>query len=253
MIRRLRGPGGCPWDAKQTPQSVRRYLVEEAYEAAEAVRNGDRDEITSELGDLLFQVLFMVEQYRELKITDLEEVVAAAETKMIRRHPHVFGDVQADDSDQVLRNWQAIKREEKGDETFSALGEVPRGMPALMRADRLSRRAASVGFDWESPGLVLEKVHEETEELDRALENNNRDEVAEEMGDLMFSLANLARHLDLEPEALLQQANSKFEDRFRKMESLVQESGRQVSETEMAELDRLWEAVKRAEGAGGRG
>lgn len=244
IITRLRGPGGCPWDAEQTPDSVRRYLVEEACEAAEAISDGNPAEVREELGDLLFQVIFTVRLYEEQGDFELAGVVEKVVEKMIRRHPHVFGEVEVADSRQVLVNWQRIKSEENGGEPGSALGRIPRGMPSLMRADRLSRRAANVGFDWSGPEAVWDKVVEETDELNLAMEQGDRDASAEELGDLFFALANLARHLDLEPEALLQAANTKFESRFKSMEGRIRDRGLRVEETDVTTLNRVWDEVK---------
>ncbi len=244
LAKRLRGPDGCPWDQKQTPESVRRYLVEEAYEAAEAIADGDDERTLEELGDLLFQLVFTANLYQEMGRFSLADAAEAAAEKMIRRHPHVFGRLECETAEEVLDNWGRIKRAEKGGAEASTLGEVPRGLPALMRADRLSSRAARVGFDWPDAGAVWDKVGEELAELGRAVAAGDEQAAAEELGDLLFSLANLARHWGRDPEALLQAANSKFERRFKAMEAEIKARGGDLEKMSLAEMDAVWEELK---------
>jgi tetrapyrrole methylase family protein/MazG family protein len=248
IMERLRGPGGCPWDREQTRESIKPYVIEEAYEVAEAIDDNDLDELRAELGDLLLQVVFHAEMAREAGTFTVEDVVRGVSEKLIRRHPHVFGDTEVKDSAEVLRNWARIKTDErKHREDNSVVAGVPRAMPALLRAHRLGEKASHVGFDWDSAGAVLDKVREELSELESAVELGDRSAVEGELGDLLFALTSFARHLDLQAEDALQRASDRFIRRFHYIESRLTERQQDVHATSAAELNRLWEEAKRDE------
>ncbi len=239
IVRALRHPEtGCPWDREQTHRSLRRYLLEEAYEVLEALDRDDPEALQEELGDLLLQILLHAEIARQAGEFDYADVLEGLNRKMIRRHPHVFGEVEVKDAEGVLRNWARIKAAEKGtEEGSSVLDGIPRALPALERARKLQGRAARVGFDWPDAEGVWAKVEEELAELRAAATPQAR---REELGDLLFALVNLARHLDLDPEEALREANRKFEARFRALEARAGD----LSRLSLAEMDRIWEAVK---------
>jgi len=246
LMARLRDPGGCPWDREQCLESLRSYLLEESYEVLEALDGGVPAEHREELGDLLFQVVFQARIREEEGHFDAAAVADAIHDKLVRRHPHVFGDAQVTDRDEVARNWHVIKAQEKKRE--SALDGVPMAMPALLRAGRIGAKAARVGFDWPDVAGVLQKLEEERQELDEARANGDAAAVAHEVGDLLFTVVNLARHLGVEPETALQQANARFEGRFRWMEAQLRAAGRAVADTDAATLEAAWQAAKQARG-----
>ncbi len=252
---RLRAPGGCPWDREQTHATLRTYLIEEAYEVLDAIESGNPGELAEELGDLLLQVLFHADIAREEGVFDLSDVIAGIHEKMVRRHPHVFGNVKADTSREVLKNWAQLKAKEKeksrteNGKSFdaskiSALDGVPKHLPALLEAYQLTRKAAHVGFDWDRVEGVLEKLEEEIAELRSAIARTERDAIEEEFGDLLFSAVNLARFLRLDPEVTLKQSNRKFKARFHEMERIASSSGRELSTLSMEELEQLWVEAK---------
>jgi len=250
LQQKLLAPDGCPWDRQQTHETLRTYLLEETYEVLDALDSKDSKKIAEELGDLLLQILFHAELGRLAGTFDLGDVIESIYLKMVRRHPHVFGETKARDASEVLKNWEAIKAEErrsaeKGSkpEQESLLDGVPRSIPALMRAHQLTRRAANVGFDWESVEAVLDKVAEESAELREALPAG-RGRMEEEAGDLLFAAMNIARFLKLDPELALGRANQKFEARFRAMEQEARRAGRKLAGSSPAELDALWERAK---------
>jgi tetrapyrrole methylase family protein/MazG family protein len=252
IMDRLRDPGGCPWDAEQTLDSLSGYLIEESYEVVDAVRSGDGAALCEELGDLLLQVVFMAKIGREKGWFTLDDVANGIADKMVRRHPHVFADRDVDGADEVVRNWEEIKREEKaGDEKpRSLLDGVPNALPALLKAYRMTQKAAAVGFDWQRPGDVMAKIHEEVHELEVEVEGMNGDpspEARAEMGDVLFVMANLARHLGVEPETALQSSNEKFQRRFAHIEAAARADGRQVKDLTLEEMDRLWQEAKASE------
>lgn len=246
IMARLRDPdGGCPWDLKQTFDTVVPYTVEEAFEVAEAVARRDYPELREELGDLLLQVVFHSQMAREQGLFDFAEVVAVLNEKMVRRHPHVFGDEGAADAEAVKVNWEVIKageRARKGREHDSVLDGVPEGLPALQRAHKLQKKASKVGFDWRQPAPVRDQVGLELAELDRALEEGDRDAIEDELGDVFFTLVNLARHLKLDPDLALRRASDKFERRFRRVERLADAP---LSDYDEAGLDALWRQAKK--------
>ena len=237
---------GCPWDLEQTFATIAPYTIEEAYEVADAIERDDLEELKDELGDLLFQVVFHARMAEEAGAFAFEDVARAICDKMLRRHPHVFGDQRVAGSAQQSKRWEEIKREERGtaDPSAGVLDDVPVGLPALTRAVKLGKRAATVGFDWPDVAGVRAKVDEELGELDAAGASGDRDEIAAEMGDLLFSVANWCRHLTLDPETCLRSANERFTRRFRGVESDVAASGRPWSSHDAAALDELWRRAK---------
>lgn len=255
LMASLRDPdGGCPWDLKQDFSTIAPYTIEEAYEVAEAIDRGDMDDLRDELGDLLLQVVFHAQMASEHGLFGFEDVARAITDKMVRRHPHVFGDATADGADAVLTNWEAIKQGEraaKGEVDTSALAGISAGLPEWLKAVKLQSRAARTGFDWPDPAPVLEKLIEETEEVRaefmRGTVDDNHDALEEEIGDLLFVAANLARHAKVDPGAALRRANLKFERRFRAMEALAAKQGGDFSALSLQEQEALWQAVKQEE------
>ncbi|MFH1242206.1 MAG: nucleoside triphosphate pyrophosphohydrolase [Pseudomonadota bacterium] len=246
LIQRLRGPDGCPWDKKQTESSIKIYLLEEAYEVLAAIEKSSPQDVCSELGDLLFQILFLAQVATEKNQFDFIEVVEMITEKMIRRHPHVFGQKTVDSAEEVAMNWSQIKKAE-GDssvETSVLLESVPVDMPGLLRAHRLSERASKVGFDWPNASEIWRKVQEEFDELGSAIAEDEREEVAEELGDLLFSMVNLCRHWGLNAEHLVRVANQKFLERFGKMERELKAAGTELEEASPDQMNRTWEMVK---------
>lgn len=244
IMHRLRAPGGCPWDAEQTHESIISNLLEEAYECVDAIRSGDDAHMREELGDLLLQVVFHSEIAEEQGRFDLYEVAREISVKLIRRHPHVFGEASAQDSDQVLKQWDAIKRTEKGEEEVPYLHGVGKGLPALLRANKLLKKASKAGFDWPVETGVIAKIREELGELTSAIDAQDMDQVEEELGDLLFSVVNLARFRKIDPEVLMAAANKKFERRFSAMEEDLKVSGRSLEQATLGEMEDAWLAVK---------
>jgi len=283
IMARLRAPGGCPWDREQTFDSIKPYTLEEAYEVLEAIDNRDWEELKGELGDLLLQVLFYAEMAKEDGSFTLDDVLDRLANKLVDRHPHVFGDVKADTSAQVLRNWQALKAEEKkkrletsgtssekNGHPESALAGVSSAIPALLEAYKLSSRAAQVGFDWPNIDGLFEKLEEETGELQEHLQQfpapgprpqargvagsgkqtitqELRDRLEEEVGDLFFVLVNVARYLSLDPESALKKTNRKFKRRFQWVEDRLREAGQKPQQASMEDLESLWQSAKAQE------
>jgi len=255
---RLRAPGGCPWDREQTHQSLRTYLIEEAYEVLDALDSGDNARLAEELGDLLLQIVFHSQIAREEGRFTVSDVIREISEKMVRRHPHVFGETRARDSAEVLKNWEQIKAEERRSKSWkgepagnrpateaSLLDGVSRGLPATLEGIQLTRKAARVGFDWEDTAGVFEKIAEETEELRKALKFSDGQEIEEELGDLLFAAVNLSRFLKVDPEIALKKANAKFSRRFRAMEQRVREGGREFQDLPREEMETLWDSTKR--------
>ena len=286
IMERLRAPGGCPWDREQTFDSIKAYTLEEAYEVLEAIDNRDWDELTGELGDLLLQVLFYSEMAKEQGTFTIDEVLERLSKKLVDRHPHVFGDVKAETASDVLRNWEALKAEEKKKrleagggksakaeaEPKSVLAGVSAGIPALLEAFKLSSRAAHVGFDWPEVGGLFEKLNEETRELQEQLREfphpgprphgrgmagaggqkpgeELRGRLEDEVGDLLFVVVNIARYLSLDPESALKRTNRKFKRRFQWMEARLRAEGKTPQEASMDELENLWQQAKQQENA----
>jgi len=245
IMERLRGPDGCPWDRQQTHESIKPYLIEEAYEVAEAIEDNNPEELQAELGDLLLQIVFHAEMARAAGLFTIDDVVRGISDKMIRRHPHVFGTVEVKNSEEVLRNWARIKAEERQeDPNRSTVAGVPRALPALLRSHRLSEKASGVGFDWERVSQVMDKVREEFAELEAALQLGERDAVEAELGDLLFALTSLARHLGMHAEDALHRANDRFIRRFRYIEQRLAEQQRDVHDASAEEMNALWEEAK---------
>ncbi len=246
IMHRLRAPGGCPWDGEQTHETIKPYLIEEAYEVLEAIDGGDDKELCGELGDLLLQVVFHAEMASETSRFEIGDVIQAICDKMVRRHPHVFADTEVSGAEEVLQNWSKIKeaerRESKQDD--SALAGVPRAMPALLRAHRIGEKAGHAGFDWPDVRGVVAKIHEELDELERAMASETSERIAAEIGDLIFATTSLARHLKIRSEDALGAATDRFTQRFRAMESELRERAQAMSELSDREKDDLWKRAK---------
>ncbi len=281
IMARLRAPGGCPWDREQTFDTIKPFTLEETYEVIEAIDNRDWDELKGELGDLLLQILFYSEMAQEEGHFSIDDVLDRLSAKLINRHPHVFGDVKADTSSEVVKNWEAIKAEEKklrqstngqaGKEApKSILGGVSRNMPALMEALKISSKVAQVGFEWPEIGGLFEKLTEETNELrenlaeipspgprppnrgvassgKQAIPEALREKLEDEVGDLFFVVVNIARYLSIDPESALRKTNVKFRRRFRWLEERLQEKGKELSQSNLEEMESLWQAAKQEE------
>jgi MazG family protein len=247
LMARLRGPGGCPWDREQTFETIERYLLEEAYEVIDAIRRGDFGDLREELGDLLLQPVFFAQMASERGVFDVADSLRAINEKLIRRHPHVFGDAVAETPEAVKTTWDAIKKTEKAGrgvpDDGGILGGIAKALPALVEAKEISRRAAKAGFDWENVGQVVEKLHEELAELEEAVSEEER---AGEIGDLLFVLVNVARFYGVDPEQALRNTNAKFQRRFAHMEKRLAEQGRGVEGTGIAELESLWQEAKQS-------
>jgi ATP diphosphatase len=251
IMARLRDPqSGCPWDIKQTFATIAPYTLEEAYEVADAIEHGDLEELRGELGDLLFQVVFHARMAEEQGAFAFDDVAQAICDKMIRRHPHVFGDADFADEAELRQAWEAAKQAERGhkSEDASALAGVARALPALVRGDKLQKRAARVGFDWDDASGAFDKVREEIAEVEQARAGSDRDHLEEELGDLLFAMVNVTRLLGVDAEHALRRANGKFERRFRAMETHLMEQGQHdLSQLDLASLDAAWEAIKATE------
>jgi len=242
IVAQLRGPRGCPWDREQTHQSIRHDLIEECYEVIDALDSGNMHEFCDELGDLLLQVVFHAQLASERNEFDFDAVAKAIGDKLIRRHPHVFCGKKLGDTKQVLKQWETIKKSEKN--AGSIFTEVPRSLPALLKADKIQRKAARVGFDWRHVNDVVAKVDEELRELKGAMASGDKKQFEEELGDLLFAAVNLARFEKLQAEELLNRTISKFVTRFQYIERAVHKSGRHLEDCSLEELDTLWESAK---------
>jgi tetrapyrrole methylase family protein / MazG family protein len=259
---RLRAPNGCPWDREQTHQTLRTYLIEEAYEVLEALESGNDDKFVEEMGDLLLQIVFHSQIAGEEGRFTVAEVIREIHDKMIRRHPHVFGKTRAKDSAEVLRNWEQIKAEERrasgkksdsnGDgkarNETSLLDGVSHTPPATLEGFQLTRKASRIGFDWDDAVGIFEKMQEESEELKRALGEQDQPKIEEELGDLLFAAVNLSRFLKIDPEIALKKANAKFSRRFRAMEGLARKNGREFKDLPREEMEAFWDTAKKSEG-----
>jgi tetrapyrrole methylase family protein / MazG family protein len=244
LMRTLRGPDGCPWDRKQTLEDLKPFVIEEAYEVVDAIDRGDRDSLREEIGDLLLESVFLAQIAEEMGWFDVDDAVTAIHDKLVRRHPHVFGDAVAGTADQVLTNWEKMKNEERKAENLSVLSGVPATLPALLKAARLTEKASRVGFDWERIDDVFAKLDEEIAELRAAVDAGRRDEIHDELGDLLFTIANIARKLEIPPEEALQSTNRKFKQRFEFIESTLRKQGRSFEETSLDEMDAIWNEAK---------
>ena len=244
IMQRLRAPGGCPWDAEQTHESLKRYLLEEAYEVLEAVDSGSDEHLKEELGDLLLQPVFHAAIAEERGSFTMDDVLDTLADKLIRRHPHVFGDLEITDSQAQIENWEKIKKQEKGEERCSALAGVPPHLPALLKAQKITEKASRVGFDWEHVDQVMAKVMEELHEFEEALASGNQEHTEAELGDLLFAIANLGRFLALDTEEALRKTINRFQKRFSHVEEQIHRRGITLHDASLAEMDALWEEAK---------
>jgi MazG family protein len=247
LMARLRGPGGCPWDREQTFDTIKPYTLEETYEVLDAIDRKDWPDVAEELGDLLLQVVFYAQMAEEQGLFQIGDSLDAINGKLIRRHPHVFGDQSAESAGDVKRIWGEIKAAEKkdwGKDSAGLLDSIPRAMPALVEAQQIASRAATAGFDWETTEQVIEKLHEELAELSEARRRSSAAELEGEIGDLLFVLVNVARFVKVDPEQALRRTNAKFRERFAYIERKLAERGRKLTESNMAELEELWQEAK---------
>lgn len=248
IIELLRAPGGCPWDREQTHESVRRNLLEEAYEVCEAIDQQDSDHLKEELGDLLMQVIFHARMEEEKGVFNLDDVADAACKKLIYRHPHVFGAVSVSDSEEVLKNWDELKRREKAQTTTSkAMEDVARSLPALWRAEKIQKKAKKAGFDWPEVSGATDKLSEELEEFQSAMKEGNPQHIKEELGDLLFTIVNIARFVDVDPEEALHGSCDKFVARYAGMERLAEQRGLDLEKLSLDEQEELYQEAKTKE------
>ena len=245
----LRGPTGCPWDREQTPDTLKPYLIEETYEVLEALEAKDVSAFKEELGDLLLQIVFHAQLMAETGAFTIDDVAQAIADKLVRRHPHVFADVKVKDAEEVIQNWAKIKAQEKAGKTDrSVLAGVPHGAPALIQTQRLGEKAARVGFDWTSAPEVFKKVEEEVQELAVTLSTADAERQEHELGDLLFALTSLARHLNLDAETALRKAGKRFSNRFRYIEQQLEQNGENIHHTSPMRLEELWQEAKQTIG-----
>jgi tetrapyrrole methylase family protein/MazG family protein len=247
LMTTLRGPDGCPWDRKQTLPDLKPYVIEEAYEVVDAIDRDDRAALLEEVGDLLLEAVFIAEITREEGTFDVFDSITAIHDKLVRRHPHVFADAVAEDAEQVLVNWEKLKSEERKAENKSVLSGVPASLPALLKASRLTEKAARVGFDWRRTEDVFAKLDEEIAEFREAVATGDKGRIEDEIGDLLFTIANVARKVAVNAEEALQSTNRKFMRRFESMEKQVHGRGQNLDQLELEEMDRLWDEAKREE------
>src|SRR6185369_13415489 len=247
LMHRLRGPGGCPWDAEQTHESLKRYLLEETYEVIEAIDTNSPDLLKEELGDLLLQPVFHAVIAEESGSFSMKDVIQTLCEKLIRRHPHVFGEMKISDSSAQIENWERIKKAEKGDERKSALSGVPPQLPALLKAQKITEKAARVGFDWEHVDQVVAKVMEELHEFEEAMTEGSNERMEAELGDLLFAIVNLGRFLSINPEEALRKTISRFESRFGHIEDTLHSRGVNLKDASTEEMEKLWEEAKKRE------
>ncbi len=245
IMELLRSEKGCPWDREQDHESLKRYLIEETYEVLEAIDLKDKNKLSEELGDLLLQIVFHAQIGRESGTFDINDVITGISRKMIQRHTHVFGEARADTADEVVDNWEAIKKKEKGIKSQTeVLKDVPSNLPALMRSFKVQQKAAQVGFDWDAAEGVFEKIYEEIKELEDVYRSKNVERINEEMGDVLFSLVNLSRFLKVQPELALTDATNKFIKRFEFIEKEGAREGKKLEEMTLYEMDQLWNKAK---------
>lgn len=247
IMRRLRGPGGCPWDAEQTHDSLKRYLIEECYEVVEAIDKGDDSHLQEELGDLLLQPLFHAAIAEERGAFTIDDIMGTLSDKLVRRHPHVFGDQEIKTSAEQVANWEKIKKEEKVPERKSALSGIPPHLPSLMKAQKITEKAARVGFDWEHTDQVFAKVIEELHELEETMVDGDQERMEAELGDLLFAIVNLGRFLAVNPEEALRKTIGRFETRFSHIENTLHSQGVNLKNASALEMERLWEEAKKLE------
>lgn len=247
LMKTLRGPGGCPWDREQKMEDLKPFVIEEAYEVVDAIDQGNRGELREEVGDLLLQVIFISQIAEEENSFTIHDAVTAVHDKLVRRHPHVFADVIADTSEAVLVNWEKLKSKERSGENKGVLSGVPGSLPALLKASRLTEKAARVGFDWQSTEDIFTKMDEEVAELRAAISSGDKSEMENELGDLLFTITNIARRLGVAPEEALQRTNRKFISRFESIEAKLRATEREFDGMTLEQLDRLWDEAKEAE------
>ncbi len=248
VIEKLRNKeNGCPWDLKQTHESLIPNFIEELYEVVEAIENEDYSHLSEELGDLMLHIVMQVQIAREENKFEMEDVLNQINNKLIRRHPHIFGDGHATDANGVKMNWERIKQEEKKNVRSSAIDGIPRKMPALIVAQRMQEKAASVGFDWQDVAPAIDKLEEEVKEFQEAYKSKDFEEIQNEMGDMLFSIVNIARKSGFDTESALKRTNRKFENRFKKVESHFQNNGRNMLDASLEQLDEIWEITKESE------
>ena len=248
VIATLRGENGCPWDREQTHTSLKSTLIEETYETVEAIDSGDPSKLKEELGDLLLNVMLQAQIAAENQDFTIYDVIDTLTEKLIRRHPHVFGNVEVDNADDVVNNWEAIKSQEAGyEDRKSVVDGIPNALPALLRGQKIQKRVARVGFDWDNIVDVIDKIDEELIEVKESLKDNDLNAVENEIGDLFFSIVNLCRFVDLQAEETLRKSNRKFINRFKRLESVFEKQGKSLTDQTLAELDAVWEQVKKDE------
>lgn len=247
IMRRLRAPGGCPWDAEQTHESLKRYMLEEAYEVLEAIDSGDDGLLEEELGDLLLQPIFHAAIAEERGAFDIADILETLANKLVRRHPHVFGDSDIKDSRAQIENWEKIKKEEKGEGRPSALSGIPPHLPALMKAQKITEKASRVGFDWEHVDHVMAKVMEELGEFQEAMQAGNQEEMESELGDLLFAIANLGRFIAVDTEEALRKTINRFQRRFSHVEKGITGQGIKMHDATLEQMELLWEEAKKEE------
>lgn len=248
IMARLRAPGGCPWDREQTFDTIKPYLLEETYEVMDAIDQRDWKELAGELGDLMLQAVFFSQMASEEKLFRIDDALDAINEKLIRRHPHVFGERTAETEGDVRKIWSEVKAEEKkskGEAPGSILAGIPRSVPALVEAQQVASRAAGAGFDWEDVEQVIAKLHEELEELQQARRNESQDQLEDELGDMLFVLVNIARFVKVDPEQALRRTNAKFRRRFAYVEAKLAERGTPLAESNIEEMESLWQEAKR--------
>ena len=248
VIATLRGENGCPWDREQTHSSLKSTLIEETYETVEAIDSGNPDKLKEELGDLLLNIMLQAQIAAETNNFDIYDVIDTLTAKLIRRHPHVFGDVNVENAEDVVKNWEAIKSQESGyEDRKSVLDGIPNALPALLRGQKIQKRVARVGFDWDNISDVIAKVDEELTEVKESLPTNDPEAIEMEIGDLLFAVVNLCRFIDLQAEETLRKSNRKFITRFKRMENELEKQGKTLTEQTLSELDEIWEEVKKDE------
>ena len=238
----LRSPDGCPWDREQNLQSLKAYIIEEAFESVEAIETENTDHIVEELGDLFYQVIFASQISSEDNRFNIDDVINAMYNKLVRRHPHVFGENKAKNAGEALKRWHTVKEKENNRE--KSLLDIPRGMPALLRAQRVGEKASGVGFDWNKISDVIEKLEEELDELKTAISENNKSEIENEWGDLVFSIVNLARHLKIDAETTAHKSINKFAERFSQVEAMAAQQNKKLSDMTIREMDKIWNEIK---------
>ena len=248
IIAKLRSEDGCPWDREQTHETLKTGIIEEAYEVVETIDGKDDEKLEEELGDLLMQILLNAQIAKDEGNFDINGVIQRISEKLIRRHPHVFGDLQVKDSQEIMRNWDRIKSEERASKDENSLMDgIPVNLPALMQARKVQSRASRVGFDWDKAEDVLKKVEEEVSELKEGISNSDQESIKEEIGDILFSIVNLSRFLNVEPEGALRQTTAKFIRRFKQMEVQITNNGKSLTDYDLVGLDKIWDSIKESE------